>query len=821
MSPALVLGAAQKLARRRAQARSVAALELDDDHGFSSSPPSAEDKAASDEGDWSDGPRPARSRFRRAVSSGGLGDNGCFAAPKLASVASDASLLRLQESGTAGNAPAAQSAGASSSAEWTRQLERDFEAHHRRMALEGRADSVAVSASGAATAAGAATALARGGAHRSGLSADGAGIGGARSSAGVPAAANGGVRTFRRRDRQTAAGAVAAYQRRAARAPADSDVLARSGGSGQRPDEAPVSAVAARRAGRAERAAHEAAQAAMLEAVAPSTHRRKRPRDATGAARGVGDPFDTHLAKWEQRTAQQPAECSGSALTGGGSSSSCCSARAGGVGQALNSPSCGRPSSPRPERARATGEGGAFGGPWSGVSLGRASEGPWGGGGVPNPRLASKAGPSPPGAKRLRRAGAAVDIGTCSPRVGGRRREAGHLVPARRISDIVGREAPLAWRDVSPSRASPNRKPRRDVASSSSSSSPRAGSREAALVRDEQPAQEDFGEHQEEGKEARASSSQSSSPSLHVDDDLFQDGGGRHLPRSASSSPSLSQGNGEAGGRRDSPGLDTTWESSRPARPVAPADSVEPRGPGHPEAAALLGEVSAVMSRLDHGKGASPIAARRPRKSLTMGPPQGRGSAADARGPQGAGVTPSRVRVLRGVPGQGMRTLGSFMITGRPGAAAQPVKGALPMPEVLTSARVPNSRAVGLRRRSRDGTTPGVECALQQARTGPAWLARAGMDRRSAFDATAADVAARLASEAAVSSGGRPRTDAPASGVALVLKALDDDPSSGAFAGDEGADAGSRCAVGLFGLSPAGPMSENLPVVWLSALMCC
>ncbi|KAA0154493.1 hypothetical protein FNF29_02370 [Cafeteria roenbergensis] len=43
----------------------------------------------------------------------------------------------------------------------------------------------------------------------------------------------------------------------------------------------------------------------------------------------------------------------------------------------------------------------------------------------------------------------------------------------------------------------------------------------------------------------------------------------------------------------------------------------------------------------------------------------------------------------------------------------------------------------------------------------------------------------------------------------MVLKALDDDPDSGAFAGDDGPDATSRCAVGLFGLSPAGPMSRR------------
>ena len=45
----------------------------------------------------------------------------------------------------------------------------------------------------------------------------------------------------------------------------------------------------------------------MLEAVAPPSRRRKRARDAPGAARGVGDPFDSHLAKWEQQTAQQQA----------------------------------------------------------------------------------------------------------------------------------------------------------------------------------------------------------------------------------------------------------------------------------------------------------------------------------------------------------------------------------------------------------------------------------------------------------------------------------------------------------------------------------
>ena len=186
---------------------------------------------------------------------------------------------------------------------------------------------------------------------------------------------------------------------------------------------------------------------------------------------------------------------------------------------------------------------------------------------------------------------------------------------------------------------------------------------------------------------------------------------------------------------------------------------------------------------------------------------------ADARAARAAGETPSRLRVLRGVPGQGMRTLGSFITTGRPGAAVQSRQGAAPKAEVLTPGLLPSARVSSLRRRrSQGGTTPGVESALQQARTGPAWLARAGVDKRSAFDAPAVDLSARLASEAAEGLGAKRSRDAPASGVAMVLKALDDDPDSGAFAGDDGPDATSRCAVGLFGLSPAGPMSECLAI---------
>lgn len=679
-----------------------------------------------DAGSVSDGGSSAGGAAQARADTGGLGlDDAGFFVPE----------PRRADAEPASGSPARGSGS------WEHELDKDFEQHRMRMERGGRQDSVAASSSGSGGAAERAVLAAPPEAarvlRRAGMAMirdaaalafpPRAGSDAAHGPAARAAAPTSPVRTYRRSDRQTAAGAVAAYRRRQAedRLPPAATTGSRGeepgwGGDAAAADDA--SDQGAPQAGRdgsvargrpaAPARSGRVAMAAASSAIR-ATARRKRDREEA-------DPVAEHMEKWETPAPR------------------------GRAGVWDGTPSFGHPTSASRR---------------SGAAAPSDDQG-WGGGGGRAGRGSGSATrpvheDGEPARRRARRRDAMSEAETPTAEAGARgpaaaRRRSGSVgrspgpsegsgpaatspaAPAglprrarRKPADILGPEVPLAWEESSPS------------------SRARSASRRPVPV-----------------------------PPVFRDD---------------SSSPSVSDDDDDAG-------LDTTWEASKPARQPQRSVSAEEDGRAHPEAAALLSELGELQQLMEASRPQEPARAGRGR---TAGRRRGSGGTAGGAGgrraePRGGG----HIRVVRGVPGQGMRSLDDFMA--EKGARAG-------MPRALGAAW---DALDGGRRRPERQTKPaigagagGLAAALAGARAGPGWLVSAGIGRRAVIgagsgSAPALPKAAGRVHRADTTGEGAAKTPA---GLAAALAVLDTEPE---------AEDGTSFTAGLFGASPSGPLRE-------------